>query len=1593
MTDPEPRTPTDGSGPTSTTAGANTSVLNVDRGNEADLSPPRGQPFPIVGVGGSAGALDAMVRLLQAIPENPGIALVFVLHLDPHHESQLPEILAKNSSMPVRSVADGTPVRPNEVYVIPPNVTLILEGDALRLLGRGPGLHLPIDAFFRSLANVQGGRAVGVVLSGNGSDGSEGVKAIKADCGLTFAQSDETAMHVSMPRSAVATGAVDYVLSPADIARELVYLSHHPFVRPPQPDRSEAETLPDGDGEVKKIFQILRNRTRVDFAHYKANTVRRRIGRRMVVTRTRTLGEYVEYLEGSADEVQHLYRDLLISVTNFFRDPQVFDALTSVLKERLVSRKADQPFRVWVPGCATGEEVYSLAICLTELADDVQPGMPLQLFGTDISEVALDGARSANYPDIIAQDVSPGRLSRFFVTGDRGYHISKQIRESCIFARQDITQDAPFGNMDLISCRNLLIYLDTALQRRVLPIFHYSLKENGLLVLGSAESIVAAGELFIEIDHQHRIYGRKQVPLALTLHSGGGATAVERLKAPFEPQRTTLGGIELQKKADLVLQSRYTPAAVVIDSGFQILHFRGRTGAFLEPSPGEPTFDLLRMARETLTTPVRKAVHAASAQNTTIRETGLILQSDGNLRRVEIEVTPIAGASQGESYYLVVFQGLTDAQIPNSGVVEPQGSSGYAASLEDQLHAQQKQNADLRESLRNANEDYEANVEELRSANEEIRSANEELLSTNEELSTTKEELQSANEELTTVNEELQNRNQELGRANSDLINLLAAVNVAFLMLDNDLRLRRYSVAAERVLGVKPTDVGFPMKHFQRLMDVGTLDSRMQQVLENLTIDQSDIQDSQGRWYSVTIRPYRTVDARIAGVVVVFLDIDPLKRMLSAAEEARDYAEGIIETVREPLLVLDGDLRIQRATASFYDLFQVSRSETEGRFLYDLGNGQWNVPRLRELLGNAVFRNEAFQDFEIVHEFPHVKRRRMRLSAKRISLDNDRQRRLLLAIEDVTERREEAEVRYQRLFETAKDGILIFDAETEKLTDVNAFFLELTGFGREQLMGRRAAEMECFRAAGPAMGIVSEAREHEVSRHDDVQLVNRDGRFIVGELLANSYAVGGQQVVQVNVRDVTRRNQTVSELRESEERFRLFVDSVRDYALFQTDPGGRIVSWNSGAERLLRYTESEIIGQPIARLFTPQDVSAGEPERELDTARTSGCSEDERWHVRKDGSRFFASGVLTTVRDQSGRLRGFAKVMQDITETRQVQEQLQQQAQILEFAQDLVIVRRLDGTIVFWNGAAAETYGWSKAEAVGQLATTLLAASFPEPVERIESLLISQGRWEGEVIHTRRNGTKMTVWSRWALQLDSKGQPLNVLEINSDITERQRAENQLRTSLREKEVLLKEIHHRVKNNLQIIASLLNLQAEHLVDARTQAILEEMNTRVRSIAAIHEMLYGAPDLSRIEFSQYLVRLTKDVSSVYSAHARAVRVNVTAEPLWLELTQAVPSGLIVNELVSNSLKHAFPGKREGVVEVAFRSSDSRCFLEVSDNGVGLPPDVDLEDPQSMGLRLLNLLMSQLGGVMEVDRSKGTRFAIAFPLKQVPRSGSAA
>jgi two-component system CheB/CheR fusion protein len=818
--------------------------------------------FPVVAIGASAGGLEAVIELLKHVPEEPRAAFVYVHHADPAHQSSLRQILERSTKMTVVDVEQRTAVARDTVYVIPGGMAAsITHGviDLHDLPKRQP--KMPIDYFFRALADDQGSRAISVVLSGSASDGALGTKAIKAEGGITFAQ-DDSAHFDSMPRSAVATGHVDFVLSPSQIAKEIARIAVHSYV-------SADEGGPQGMSEphLAAIFALLQTTHDVDFTHYKPNTVERRIRRRMALSKMESLDDYISFLRGHPEEVDRLYTDLLIRVTGFFRDPEVFEALRADVFPALMRNRAeDSPLRIWVPGCATGEEVYSIAICAIETISAAGVSCPVQVFGTDVSDPAVEAARAGMYPENIAAELSPERLRRFFNKIDGMYRVSKSVRDCCVFARQNVTKDPPFSKLDLVSCRNVMIYLGTVLQQRVMSIFHYALRPEAFLLLGSSETVGTVSDLFSVVDRKHKIYRKRSVAGRVQVDF---QAAVSRERAPRRgaEEEELIAASTIYREADRVLLTRFSPAGVLVNDSLEIVQFRGRTSPFLEPAPGTASFSLMKMAREGLLAELRTALHNAKKKNAAVRRENIRIKNNGKSIMANIEVLPVLSAEK-ERFFLVMFeQARPEPEVPSK-------KGAAARGKDDQKLLGMKRELDAtREYLQSIIEEQEAMNEELRSANEEIQSSNEELQSTNEELETAKEELQSSNEELTTLNEELENRNEELAQAHNDMVNLLSSVDIPIVMLDEGLRIRRFNPGAQRVFNIIASDIGRSIHDLKLTLKIDNLDGVVGEVIEDLKVREMEVQDRDGRWYSLRVRPYRTTENKIEGAVMVLIDL------------------------------------------------------------------------------------------------------------------------------------------------------------------------------------------------------------------------------------------------------------------------------------------------------------------------------------------------------------------------------------------------------------------------------------------------------------------------------------------------------------------------------------------------------------------------------------------------------------------------------------------------------------------------------------------------------------------------------------------------
>jgi len=882
-----------------------------------------GSPFPIVGVGASAGGLEAFTQMLSALPVDTGMAFVLVQHLAPTHASLLAELLSRTTAMPVAEVQDEPRVKPNRVYVIPPDRNMIISQGVLQLLPRqeARGQHRPIDFFLRSLAKEQGHRAIGVILSGTATDGTLGLERIKAEGGITFAQ-DDTAQQSSMPRSAVASGCVDFVLPPDGIARKIGRIARHWYVAPAR------RQTPAGEPDAGKILETVRKVTGVDFSQYKANTLHRRIARRMVLHKLEGLQDYARFLRENPGEVEALYQDILINVTSFFRNPETFEALkASVLPKLFEDRTREEPLRVWVPGCSTGEEAYSIAISLAELAEARGSQLPVQVFASDLNAAGIDKARAGVYAKNIAHDVSPERLRRFFAEVDGSYRISKAIRDMCVFARHNLLTDPPFSQIDLISCRNLLIYLEPALQQKIVPLLHYALKPSGFLWLGSSETIASYRDLFEVEDAKHRLYAKKQGTHRATPGQAAGGPYQARAAAGHRPTRLqqAAGGADVQKEADRILLARYVPPGVLVDAGLEILQFRGDTAPYLAPAPGKASLNLLKMAREGLVVALRAAINKARKAGTSVREEGLRVKSNGGTREVNLEVVPVKGSSEGGGAFLVLFEkpapspetARPGGKRSRSKVPKPDAKAAAEEETAERENARlQQELAATREYLQSVIEQQEAAKEELQSANEEAQSANEEaqsaneeLQSINEELETSKEEIQSSNEELVTVNDELQNRNQELHQLNNDLANLLGSVDMAIIMLGQDLRVRRFTRMAGEIFNLAPVDVGRPIRDLELNLSLSDLEPLLAEVMETVSARECEAQDRQGKWYSLRVRPYRTLENEIDGVVILLVDVDKLKQLEEALSQRVQDLAAADRSKNEFLALLAHELR------------------------------------------------------------------------------------------------------------------------------------------------------------------------------------------------------------------------------------------------------------------------------------------------------------------------------------------------------------------------------------------------------------------------------------------------------------------------------------------------------------------------------------------------------------------------------------------------------------------------------------------------------------------------------------------------------------
>jgi two-component system, chemotaxis family, CheB/CheR fusion protein len=949
----------------------------------------------VVGIGASAGGLEALEQLFKAMPTNTGMAFVVIQHLSPNHKSIMGSLLAKHTSLAMAEIEDGLTVEADHVYLAPPGKNVALINRTFQLLEpvETRGMALPIDFFFRSMSEEMSEKAICIVLSGTASDGTLGLKEVKGRGGMAMVQAPESARYVGMPRSAIDTGLVDFILPPDEMPSQLLRYVKHPYLVTHEP---LAVPEKKSVNHIQKAFAIVRTHTGHDFSNYKKTTILRRMERRMAVNQIEKMEDYLRYLQENPSERTRLFRDLLIGVTSFFRDAEPFKTLQGALPELLRDRDPNRALRVWVAGCSTGEEAYSLAILLQETMEKERKAFDIQVFASDIDSRAIETARDGVYPESISAAVSKERLNRFFGEEDNTYRISKKIRDMIVFSVHNVIKDPPFSRIDLLSCRNLLIYMEGILQKKLLPLFHYALRPNGLLFLGTSESIGEFRDLYETVDAKGKLFRKKEqvVERQAPYHIGHYGATIDYDGDRDKDVKELPDPLDLQQAAERIILDAYAPPGVLVNQNYEIVHFMGQTERYLSPPKGRATFHILKMVRESLKSALTAALHNAFRSGETVRTRGLRLKRGEELQVLDLTVQPVMQKGIGPLMVVVFEEKTPPGESAETGKTpHPEDGNGQTVTgLQQEL-------ASTREYLQTLIEEQETSNEELKSTNEELQSVNEELQSTNEELETSKEELQSTNEELMTVNTELQKKVEELSKTNDDMTNLLASTDIATVFLDTGLSVKRFTPQAAKIFHLISTDMGRPLADIASRLKDFPLIREAGNVLDTLKVHQAEVASTEGTVYDLHIRPYRTVDNVIDGVVVTLVDISQRKTAESAVEKARRYAEEIIDTVREALVVLDGDLNVISANRSFYTRFRMTPENTEGRSFYELSEGRWDVPELRRLLEEILPEKNSFENFQMEHEIPGMGRQKLTLNARRIQKTSGKKESFLLAIE------------------------------------------------------------------------------------------------------------------------------------------------------------------------------------------------------------------------------------------------------------------------------------------------------------------------------------------------------------------------------------------------------------------------------------------------------------------------------------------------------------------------------------------------------------------------------------------------------------------
>jgi len=1578
-------------------------------------APPR---LSVVGIGASAGGLRTLQTFFRALPADTGMSFVVVVHLSPEHKSVLAELLQPHTEMPVSQVEGRVEMQPDQVYVIPPGKRLLVTEGHLELaeFEMPRGQRLQIDAFFRSLAEHHGD-GVAIILSGAGSDGAVGIQSIKEGGGLIFVQDPVEAEYDGMPKSAIATGLADVVAPLAELAAQLVAAKRtRAALQLPVDPTALSEPA---EQTLSEILAQLRMRTGHDFSGYKRSTVLRRIGRRMQLPHLETLTAYLHRLRQDGDEVDALYRDLLIHVTGFFRDPAAWRALAEQVIPALFAGKGrDDTVRVWAVGCASGEEVYGLAMLLLEHAATLDNAPALQIFASDPGRTALDVARQGVYPEAIAANVSEERLARFFQKDNNHYRVRDQLRELILFTPHNLLQDPPFSKLDLILCRNLLIYLQRGLQERVFETFYYALRPDGYLFLGSAETVEGVTDLFDTVDKLHRIYRRSpQSRDGLILPALPLRMQHRELSSPHEQSSAQSERTERQMHGRLLEEAG--PPSVLVDDAFNLLHLSETAGHFLKPVGGYFFRDVTRLVRPELESALRTALTRALASGQAVRTRSVPVGFNGGQRPVSLLVHPNPARGRALVMFLYETEPAAGEAVAQTAAGGDDESTGATQELEAELRVAQQRIQSMRE-------EYETTVEELRAANEELQSTNEEYRSTLEELETSKEELQSMNEELQTVNHELKSKVEETSCANSDLQNLFAATEIATLFLDRKLRVKRYTPRAAELFNLMPPDRGRPIGHLRTTLDYEQLEADAHTVLDELTVIERDIQSEDGRWFQVNVRPYRTVEDKIEGVVITFVDITTNKEHELALRDAKEYAESIVYTIPDALLILDTDLRVQTANNSFYETFQVRPEATEGVPVYGLGNGQWDIPELRTLLEDILPENKVFTGYEVEHEFEVIGRRVMLLNGRRL----DHVQLILLAITDITEHKQaeealyESEARFRALVTSSSEVLYRMSPDWREMRQLRSQgFLQNTEKPSQSWLDAYIHPDDQPYVSAVIKDAISTKSifelEHRIRRADGswgwtfsraVPLVDAEGEIVEWFGAAN---------------DITKRKRAEEALRQREERYRTLYESIDEgFVVIQMiyDESGEPVDWRflevnpafekqTGLQDVVGRTALELVPGLEAEWIEAYGriAATGEPQRFTQEVRELG-----RWYE------------VYAFRMGDPEDRRVAVLSSDVTARKRAEEALHQNERRLRLAFEAANM----GAWMVEEDAEAGTIDAHMrqlfdlpADAAVMSLDHFYAVMHPDDREQVAAAI--QAAWTQTTDFHVEFRVRVRGEERWyagrGRVFYRDDEPHYLLSVNYDITERKRTDQALRQLTAELEARVEERTQQVRNlaaNLtmaeqaerrRISQILHDVLQQHLYGLQFQTMFLREALDSVSTAAAGEEASGAEaqreldklDEGLVQAIQMTRNLSVDLSPpvlegdglgeavrwlaahMQEQHGLTVEVQVADDFPVPDADLRVLLFQIVRELLFNIVKHA--GVSDATASLT--RSDDHLQIEVVDHGGGFDVDEVLGDPRrSHGLLRNQRRLEVIGGQMQIESipQDGTRVVITCPLR---------